>query len=140
MSTVLDDLFATNTTAEEDGVWVDVTATLKLKVRAYSAKVVGDLRDKLTKPYQMLLRQNLKIPDEQNEDIALKVIAGGVLADWKGLTAKNQDGVEVDVPFTAETAYDYLKRLPKLANFIVGVATDSTFFKDEELREDGAKN
>ncbi|AXQ69741.1 tail assembly chaperone [Caulobacter phage CcrSC] len=137
---MLDDLFATDTSAEEDGVWVDVTPTLKFKIRAYSAKVVGDLREKLIKPFQSMIRAGVPIPNDQNEDIALKVIAGAVLADWQGLTAKGEDGKDVEVPYSAATALEYLKRLPKLANFVVGIATDTAFYKAEELREDGAKN
>lgn len=144
MTTAFDELFQTNVQAEEDGIWVDVPGGVKMKIRAYTAKAVGDLREKLTKPHQTILRQGFKIPDAESEEIGLQVIAGAVIAGWEGLTAttKNEDGTEtkVPVPYTPATAYEYLKRLPKLANFVIGVATDSTFFKDAELKEDGAKN
>lgn len=149
MLTELDDLFASDKTSEEDGVWVDVTPKIKFKIRAYSAKAVGDLREKLTKPFQTMIRAGVKIPDDQNEEIGLQVIAGAVLADWKGITAKqpgepDADGaptqVEVAVPYSADVAYDYLKRLTKLANFIIGISTDGQFFKADQLREEGAGN
>lgn len=140
MLTDLDDLFATDKTSEEDGVWVDVTKSIRFKIRSYGAKAVGDLREKLTKPFQTMLRAGVKIPDEENEQIALQVIAGAVLADWKGVTAKTEDGAEVEVPYSAEVALEYLSRLSKLANFVIGISTDGQFFKADALREDGAGN
>ncbi len=149
MNSLLDDLFATDKTIEEDGLWVDISPTpngpkekLRFKVRAYSAKAVGDLREKLAKPYQTMVRAGAKIPDEQNEEIGLRVIAGAVLASWDGLpsTEKTDDGKFTEVPYHPETAYDYLKRLPKMANVIIQISTDGALFKADAAREDGAGN
>lgn len=140
MSSMLDDLFASNKTAEEDGIWVSVTPTFKLKIRSYQSKAVSDLRDKLVKPYQHMLRQGLKIPTEQSEEIGLQVIAGAVLVGWEGLVGKDAEGKEFDVPYSADTAYAEIKRLTKLADFIISIATDASFFRDDDLKSDGAKN
>jgi hypothetical protein len=142
MSSALDDIFATNKTTEEDGAWVNLTPTIRLKIRAFNAKVVTDLREKLMKPYVLLQRSGQKIPDETSDDIGLKVIAGGVLSDWDGIES---EGVEADeetgqnevapapIAYSADEAYAVLKRLPRLANFVVGISTDAQFYKDEVL-------
>lgn len=153
MANALDDIFATDKTTEEDGAWVDLSPTMRLKIRSFSAKAVTDLREKLMKPYVLLQRSGQKIPDEQSDEIGLKVIAGGVIADWAGIPGAavldsegnevlDAEGNAVPAPllsYTAENAYDTLKRLPRMANFVVGVSTDAQFYKNEVV-EGGAKN
>jgi hypothetical protein len=128
------DLFDTNRESEEDGVWIDLNGVTKFKIRAFSAKAVVDLRDKLMKPFQTMIRANLEIPEDKNEEIGLKVIAGAVLSDWPGVEID-----DTDVPYSADAAYTLLKQLPKLANFIAQSAMNTQNFRDE-AREDSAKN
>jgi len=128
------ELFNTNRESEEDGVWVELNAKTGFKIRAFNAKAVSDLREKLMKPYQTMVRAGLSIPDEKNEEIGLKVISGAVLADWKGVTVDEQD-----VIFSSDAAYTLLKKLPKLANFIASNAMESQNFRDE-LQGENAGN
>lgn len=144
MATNLDELFAVDSDTEENGIWIELTDEIGFKVRAYSAKKVIDLREELTKPYQALLRVGGEIPEAKNEDIALRVIAGAVIADWKGIrkpvAAGSEEGAVGDlIPYSADAAYAELKRMKKLAEFIVGTSTDRKLYR-ESLREDGSKN
>lgn len=128
------DLFSADKESEEDGRWVDLTEVTGFKIRAFGAKAVIDLREKLMRPYANLTRAGLKVPDDKNEEIGLRTIAGAVIADWKG--------VEIDgklVEFSPENAYTLLKALPRLANFIIGASMDAQNFRDD-LREGGAGN
>lgn len=137
MSEALDlfDLFSSNKESEEAGRWVELGSGTSFKIRAFGAKAVSDLRDNLTKPYAQLLRVGSKIPDDKNEEIGLKVLAGAVIADWKNV--KNAAG-EV-VPYTADEAYAILKALPKLASFIVQYSLEGQNYRDE-VKEDGLGN
>ncbi len=128
------ELFSTNRESEEDGVWVNLNAKTGFKIRAFNAKAVSDLREKLMKPFQTMVRAGLSIPDDKNEEIGLKVISGAVLAAWKGVTVDGQD-----VPFSSDAAYTLLKKLPKLANFIASNAMESQNFREEQ-KEDNAGN
>lgn len=146
MSNALHDIFATNQSTEEAGAWVNLTPTIKLKLRAFNAKAVTDLREKLMKPYVLLQRSGQKIPDDVSDEIGLKVIAGGVIADWEGIETEAQlgDDGEVLIPpapiaYSADEAFKLLKGLPRMANFVVGISTDAQFYKDEVL-SDGVKN
>lgn len=134
-TTELDDLFASNEAAEEEGVWVDVSPTIKLKIRAYSADAVNNLREKLIKPFRTMIRAGGSIPEEQDKEIGRKVLAGAVIADWKGI----KDAEGADVPYSAEEAYKVLSRLPKMVNFVIGISTDASMYKDE-IEGDGVKN
>lgn len=136
MSSVLDDLFATDKTTEEDGAWVDVADGIRFKIRAYRAKQVVDLREKLAKPYQAVIRAGGEIPADKQEEIGLQVIAGAVLADWQGV--KDATG-EADLAYSGENALATLRRLPRMSDFIISISTDRQFYKDS-LREESAGN
>jgi hypothetical protein len=96
---------------------------------------VSDLRDSLMKPFQQLVRVGAKIPDEKNEEIGLKVLAGAVIADWRDV--KNADG-EI-VPYSADEAFAILKGLPKLASFVIQYSLEGQNYRDE-VREESAGN
>lgn len=149
MSTSLESIFETNTKAEEDGVWVTLTADHEFLIRAFSAKAAVDLRDKLTRPHQGLLRAGGKIPDEVNDDINLKVLAGAIIADWR-LTDRTEavaatedepavEATAVSVPYSADEAYKRMKKLPRFANWVAQQALDAQNYKDA-LAADSAKN
>lgn len=129
------DLFASNKESEEAGRWVELGSGTSFKIRAFGAKAVSDLRDDLMKPYAQLIRVGSKIPEDKNEEIGLKVLAGSVVADWKNV--KNAAG-EV-VPYSKDEAYAIMKALPKLAAFIVQFSLEGQNFRDE-AKEEGAGN
>lgn len=129
------ELFAGNKDLEEEGRWIDLDDQTAIKIRAFGCQAVIDLRDKEMKPYQALLRAGAEIPKDKNEDIGLKVIAGAIIADWKGI--RNAEGKIV--PYSADEAYHILKALPKFAGFVINYSTEAQNFK-EELREDSAGN
>ncbi|AXQ68291.1 tail assembly chaperone [Caulobacter phage CcrBL10] len=132
------DLFSTDRESEEAGTWIflDEAEEVGFKIRALGAKAVLDLRDDLTKKYQSLLRAGGKLPDEKVEEINLKVIAGGVLADWKGIVVGGEE-----IPYSADNAYAVLSnpKLGKMAGFIAQHSTDAQNYRDG-TREDAAKN
>ncbi|UTC29074.1 hypothetical protein MARCHEWKA_05650 [Brevundimonas phage vB_BpoS-Marchewka] len=129
------DIFASNKESEEHGRWVELGSGTAFKIRAFGAKVVSDLRDDLMKPYAQLVRVGSKIPEDKNEEIGLRVLAGAVIADWKNV--KNAAGDIV--PYTADEAYAILKALPKMANFVIQFSLEAQNFKDE-AREGGVGN
>ncbi len=129
------ELFKSNKTNEEDGVWFNLNDITGFKVRAYGSKAVMELRDALLKPYQVMMRAGAKIPDDVNEEIGLKVLAGAVIADWKGV--KNAD--KEPVAYSADEAFAILKALPKLATTVLQWSTDTQSYQETAV-EDGAKN
>lgn len=129
------DIFASDKESEEEGRWVELGSGTAFKIRAFGAKVVSDLRENLMKPYAQLVRVGGKIPDDKNEEIGLKVLAGAVIADWKNV--KNAAGETV--PYSADEAYAILKALPKLASFIIQFSLEGQNYRDETT-EQGAGN
>lgn len=138
MSEAIDlfDVFSSNKESEEDGRWVDLGSGTAFKIRAFGAKAVTDLRDSLMKPYQQLLRVGGKIPDEKNEEIGLKVLAGAVIADWKNV--KNAE--KQIVPYSPDEAYAILKALPKMASFVIQFSLENQNYRDEAIEENAGNS
>jgi hypothetical protein len=135
------EIFASDKESEEEGRWIELGSGTALKIRAFGAKAVTDLRESLMKPYAQLLRVGGKIPDDKNEEIGLKVLAGAVLSDWKNVRGVDDQGkpTTTTVPYSADEAYRVLKALPKFASFVIQYSLEGQNFRDES-REDGAGN
>lgn len=116
--------FKMDETREENGVWVDFGDDVKIKIRRLKAKASTDARAELDKPFANEIRRGTMNP-ETAKDLALKQVAKGVIADWKGI---NFPG-EPMLPYTPENAYRILKALPELADNIIGIAADAEVFK-----------
>lgn len=135
------DIFSSNKESEEHGKWVELGQGTALKIRAFGAKAVMDLREELMQPYATLTRAGIKIPDDKNEEIGLRVLAGAVIADWKNMRGVDAEGkpTKETVPYSAEEAYRILKALPKFASFVIQFSLEGQNFRDES-KEDGAGN
>lgn len=129
------DIFSSDKESEEDGRWIEIGSGTAFKIRAFGAKAVGDMRDNLMKPYQQLVRAGVKIPEDKNEEIGLKVLAGAVIADWKNVKNSSQE----IVPYSSDEAYAILKALPKLASFVIQYSLEGQNFRDE-VKEEGTGN
>lgn len=129
------DIFSSNKESEEDGRWIEIGSGTAFKIRAFGAKAVSDLRESLMKPYQQLVRVGGKIPEDKNEEIGLRVLAGAVIADWKNVKGVSGEVVAYD----ADEAYAILKALPKLASFVIQFSLEGQNYRDE-AREEGAGN
>ena len=136
MSSTLEDLFATDQTAEENGVWIDL-GDMKFLIRSYSCKAAVDLREKLQKSWQPILRTpNGKIPDDEAEKINLKVLAGAIIADWKIPSGTPAEGEQQQYEkFTADAAYEKMKAMPRFASWVAQQAIDAQNYKNSAAED-----
>lgn len=116
--------FATDTNREEAGTWVDFGDGVKFRIRRFKSKASLDARKELDKPFTDELRRG-KLDDRIAEDLLIKQMAYGVLADWQGVEA--EDGTPLE--FNRDNAYKILKALPDLRDEIFGIALDRESFK-----------
>jgi hypothetical protein len=154
----LHEMFSTNKDSEENGIWFELSDVTGFKIRAIYAKAVVDLREKLMKPFVAITRAGMEIPADKNEKIGLEVLAGAILADWKGvklplevedpevqkwMKAIPKDKIVTDAngfhEYNPEVAYAMVRALPRLASYIASQSTETQNYQDEQ-REEGAKN
>lgn len=138
------DIYAHDKTAAEEGVWTDIGHGIKIKVRAFDSAHTRALRRKLEEPFKALTKRGGEIPEEQANEINIKLLAGSSLLGWN-LTEKTgekaEDGSDVRRPitFTPTKAEELLTQEPRFArDVIAALMADETFKK--RSREEDAKN
>lgn len=124
-----------NKESEENGKWVELGGGTAFKIRAFHAKRVVEYREELQKPFLQLQRAGIEIPDDKAQEIGRKIIAGALIADWKGVKNKAKDLV----PYSEEEALLILEGLPKLAGWIMGYALEAQNYADS-VTEEGVGN
>lgn len=129
-------------TAAEEGVWAPIGHGIKVKVRSFESAHTKALRKKLQEPHAALLRANKEIPEDDANEINIKLVAHSSLLDWN-LTEEvvNEDGktVEKAIPFDADLAEKFLRDEPRFARDVIAVLISDETFK-KRSREEDAKN
>ncbi len=112
------DRYATDTSLEEEGVWVDYGDGLEIKVRRLNSKHSRETRRKLEKPYTAQFR-NRDMPEQLQEDLLNKQVSESIVVDWRG------------VPDPA----DEKKMLPCTPENVLKMVSDPAFkdFRDDIL-------
>ena len=127
--------FATDTNAEETGVWVPYAETEFLIAmmgnRKYREKFV-----KLYKPHERLIKTNSAAAEAKSNEILAEVMASTILLGWKGKLIVEKGGDPVE--YSPEAAKKVLM-LPKFREIISEFAEDFSLFKAVKDEED-AKN
>lgn len=138
------DIYAHDKTAAEEGVWTDIGHGIKIKVRAFDSAHTRALRKKLEEPFKALTKRGGEIPEEQANEINIKLLAGSSILGWN-LTEKTGENDEEGnpirraIPFTASKAEEFLTREPRFARDVISaLMADETFKK--RAREEDAKN
>lgn len=130
------DLYETDTSLEEEGVWVEIGGGVNVKVAALGNKNHQKAMEKMFAPYKAQ-RRNGSLDAEIEEDIHTKAIAKAVLVDWEGVTDREGD----ILPYNFENAYKILadESLKRFKGNILFLAKEAETFKKQE-QEEAVKN
>jgi len=82
--------FATDTTKETDGIWVDIGDAQFLVARAGNQKYAKKL-SKLFERNQKLLERKDAAADKLSEKLMVEVLAETILLDWKNVQYEGKD-------------------------------------------------
>jgi len=127
--------FTTDTKLEEDGVWIDLDETSKIKIARMGNKTYRKVFKKYATAHKIAIRNNT-LPDEKQTEIMCRALSEAVWLDSEGLTLRK-------VPFehTVENAFDVLmdKTLKDFREFIVESASDMDNYR-AQVEEEGLKN
>jgi hypothetical protein len=118
--------FGTNKEAEQQGVWVDLDETTKLKIARGGNKANRELVKKLLAPHKIALR-NDKLPEHIIEDVGCKAMAQTILLDWQGM---QEDGK--NLPYTPENAERLLKDYPDFRDQVAQLSGEISLFQIEQ--------
>jgi len=134
MSTLYD-IYESDPSRESDGVWVNFGPHIEVKVRRMNSQPVRESHKRFSAPHVHYSRSGRDLPEEIANEIAVKVMADAVIADWRGSGLQTRDGEPI--PNTFEAKVDTLSD-PRLKNFrdaIAVAASDQDLFKEADDRE-----
>ena len=127
--------FATDASAEEEGVWVDIGEGAALKIARFGNKRHEQVLDRLRKPYRNILRTGGEIPKDRAETIVIEAMAEALLLDWRGL--EDDDGKAI--AHDKDTAVGLLTDLKDFRNQVAAIAMEAETYRASAL-EAAAKN
>lgn len=127
MSASIYELFGSNESEAENGKWFPFSDTIEVKIRRFDSKVSRDAHDALHAPYQRTIKFGGVIPREVQDELGIKHVAKGVIADWKGFT----DTEGNPLAYSPAAAEQVLRALPDLKNAIAAISLDIKNYRDE---------
>lgn len=120
--------FATDSTLENEGVWVEAGSGLRLKIaRLNNAAYEEELR-KLGKPYVRQIRLGT-MSNDVLETLNVKAVARHVLKGWEGL--EDESGNEIK--FTPQQAEDILIKYRDFFRLVMDFAQEQDLYRQEAI-------
>lgn len=121
--------------AAEEGRWVPLDAGVKVKLRAFDSEHTRALRNKLQAPHNHLIKRGKDLPEDVQNEINVKLIAGSSLVDWD---IGNDDNDE-KIAFSPGRAEQILNEEPMFLRDIIAALMAADTFK-KQAREEATKN
>lgn len=130
--------FATDKSAEVEGVWVEYGANEDGSIPAFKISRMSKANKKYTKALERATRPHRRAIELEtmNNDLAerlfMEVFVDTVLLDWKGI--KQRDGEELE--FCKKNALKLFEDLPELYDDLQEKAKKASLFREETLEEE----
>ncbi|WP_404463090.1 hypothetical protein LG331_09935 [Vreelandella aquamarina] len=119
-----------------DGEWCEIMGG-EFKIARMHNPVYRDVKRKLDKRYRKDFGDELTAEQEDRKEAQL--VAEGLIRDWRNVTALNEDGEEVQVPYSIEAVADLLQNRPDVVPYIAQKAVDLERFDRLEAEEQAKK-
>lgn len=120
----------------EEGVWEEHEGG-QFKVARMGNPRYRDAARRLNKEYRK--RYGEEMSAAQEDEMHAEAMAIGLLRDWAVIIKRGEDGEEVAVPYSVDTAKTLLIRDPGLANFVAQKSTDLERYENDDIEEQTKK-
>lgn len=127
----LDKTFGTDSNLEENGIWVQLDKSSKIKVARMGNKKSQEMATKLQRSAKLVNKYSL---ENIGEDDLVNIIAETVLLDWEGVKLKGQD-----LPYSKANAKKMLQEYKDFKSLVIELATEMETFRKVEI-EEGKEN
>ena len=125
--------YATDKTAEQEGVWEPLADGIEIKVARIGNPNYQRIWEREIKPYRAQVDRGL-MADEKMTEIIIKVMAEAVLLDWKSIEYGGKKLV-----YNRDNAIRILTELPDFRADVMFLANQQASFRADEI-EDAEKN
>lgn len=120
----------------EQGTWEEHEGG-QFKIARMGNPRYRDAARKLNKEYRK--KHGEEMTAGQEDEMHAEAMATGLLVDWAEIIKRDDDGKEVDVPYSIESAKALLLRDPGLTSFVAQKSTDLERFETEDVEEQSKK-
>lgn len=129
-------IFETNETKSDDGVWVPVDLKTSVKIARYGNRKFNRALQRGMKPYKQLIDKEA-LDDETSDKVFVTAIVEGILVDWRGMVYNGEP-----LPYSKEAAIKILmnKKLRDFREFVIVTSQDMQLYRDEEVAEAEGKS
>jgi len=124
---------------ETDGVWVPCSIGGEIKVCRANNPNWKKRERELRRPWRQTIRQGRDIPESAAEEITSKLLAYEGIKDWKGLPFTDDDGKDIEVPFSAKAAFEIFcdEEMKDFREEVAAACLNREFFsRDDEPSEE----
>ena len=121
--------YATDKTAEQEGVWEPLADGIEIKVARIGNPNYQRIWEREIKPYRAQVDRGL-MADEKMSEIIIKVLAEAVLLDWKSIEYGGKKLVH-----NRENAIRILTEVPDFRADVMFLANQQASFRAEEIEE-----
>lgn len=115
-----------------DGVWSTIQGDSRLRIARAGNTEYLKARRRLEKEFRR--EHGDKLTPEQEQSLNCQAIAEGMLKDWENINLNGEP-----VAYSVEVGARYLKRNPKLLEFVLTKANDLEAWEREDLHEQSEK-
>lgn len=126
----------TDTKLADEGAWVDLDPTTRIKVARYGNRNFRDRLRALMKPYNRMI-ENGTMDDTKADELLVQAISETVVLDWEGLEMNGEP-----VTYSAAKAKELLLD-PALRDFrelVISLSNELEVFRGEEIEETVGKS
>lgn len=113
-----------------DGEWCEIMGG-EFKIARINNPVYRDVKRRLDKRFRKDFGEELTSEQEDKKEALL--VAEGLVRDWRNVTALNEEGEEVPVPYSIEAVADLLQNRPDVIPYIAQKSVDIERFENEEV-------
>lgn len=135
---VFDQFAEVDEKAEEEGVWTSAIGQgMKLKIRSFTSRAVMENYNRLMSAAQKKADANGDVPPEIAKDMASRVVAQSMVADWKGPAFVDPDGKPIE--YSPEAVYHLAKKSKNFRLAVYSFSMAEEGYK-KSVEEDAVKN
>ena len=121
--------YATDKTAEQEGVWEPLADGIEIKVARIGNPNYQRIYEREIKPYRAQVDRGL-MADEKFTEIIIKVLAEAVLLDWKNIEYEGKK-----LPYNRDNAIRILTELPDFRADVLFLANQQASYRAAEIEE-----
>ena len=122
----LNQVFGTDKTLEEEGVWIEMSDNTSIKIARLNNPAFKQAASKLSKKNKIVDNFS-KVRDEA----LIKIVSDTILLDWKNISDEGND-----IKYNKDNAFKLLNKYHDFLDYVVEQSNDIENFRKIEIEED----